>query len=81
MSGTDIALILTAAGTLISALASGAAVVISAINSRKLNEVKQQTNGMIDKTAEMAHRAGAAEGNIAGRQELQAEKDARNKDK
>lgn len=74
LSGSDIALIITAAGTLVSALASGAAVLVSSINQRKINEVHRQGNSNALRMEAMARSAGTAEGNLQGRTEQTEER-------
>lgn len=75
-----IALIITAAGTLITAIGSVAGVIISARNSAKLNRqadriemVQQSTNGLKDQLVDATARGSHAQGLVEGRQALREE--------
>lgn len=70
MNGSDIALIITACGTFVSAFAASAAVIISAINGRKINTIHALTNSL----AERAEIGARAVGNLQGRVEQTAER-------
>jgi hypothetical protein len=88
LSGSDIALILTAIGTLVSAVASSCAVVIGSMNASKLSaqglkqdtqgtqiaEVHKTTNGLSERAEAFARSTGLAEGNLQGRLDQTAER-------
>lgn len=76
MTGSEIALIITACGTLVSAIAASTAVVISALNSRKISQVHDLTNSLAQRAEASAHASGLAEGNRQGRVEQTAEREA-----
>jgi hypothetical protein len=59
MSGGDVALILTALGTLISSLGS---VAVSLRNSRKIDAVHDSTNGKMDALLKLTAKSSKAEG-------------------
>lgn len=74
MSGSDIALVIGAFGTLISAIASSVAVVLTAMNrvtnlsnSRKIDEVHAATNGMKIELVNTTAKASYAEGLLEGK--------------
>ena len=69
MSGTDAALIITAFGTFISAVASSIAVVMGAINARKLNAVHDLTNSKMSELLEVTKTAAEARGLKLGQEE------------
>ena len=80
MTGSDIALIITAIGSLIAAAASSAAVLIGAWSARKLIPVIDQvqkieisTNSMKDALVTATAKAEHAAGMVAGRAEAVAE--------
>ncbi len=66
MTETGIASIIAAVGAAISALLSGVALVIGALNSKKIDQVHTATNGMSERlnriTGEAEHAKGYAEG-------------------
>lgn len=83
MTGGEIALIITAIGTLLSAVASASAAVIGAFNTLKLNRTAEQvekievaTNSMKDQlvaaTASSSHALGKTEGRQEVKDELEA---------
>lgn len=63
MTGTEIALIITACGTFLTA-ASG--VIISLRNARKLEQVHQTTNSKMDELIKLTAKSSRAEGVKAG---------------
>ena len=69
MSGTDAALIITAIGTFVSATASAIAVVIGALNSRKLTAVHDLTNSKMSELLEVTKTAAEARGLKLGQEE------------
>lgn len=72
MTWAEVALIITAVGALVSAIASSTAVIIGALNARKLNQVHTLTNSL----AERAEAGARATGNLTGRAEQTAERKA-----
>jgi hypothetical protein len=66
VTGTEVALILTAAGTLI---ASVGGVIVGVRNSRKIEEVHKSTNGKMEQLLEITSKSAKAEGNLEGRQQ------------
>lgn len=79
--GNDIALIITAVGSLISAITASGALLIGALNARKLNNqgasievIHKATNSLTDRlvasTAVASHAEGKAEGNTEGRAQM-----------
>lgn len=72
-SGSEIALIITAAGTFITAMTSSAAVLIGVWNSRKIKEVHLSTNGMKEELVASTARENHAQGYIDGRSELRSD--------
>ena len=79
-SGSDIALIITATGSFVAALSSAAAVVIGAINTRKVNgmvanvqKIELATNSMKDQLVAATASAEHARGKVEGRADLKAE--------
>lgn len=73
-SGSDIALVIGAIGTLISAVASSVAVVLTAMNrstslsnAKKIDEVHASTNGMKNELVATTAKASYAEGLIEGK--------------
>lgn len=79
-----IALIITAIGTLITAMAAAAGIVMQAINKReidrKLAGLHDQGNSNLQQMQRIARAAGIAEGNLQGRAEQTAEREAEEKD-
>jgi hypothetical protein len=73
MTGTETALIITACGTLISAVASSVAMVLGALNARKIGDIKRQTDGMKNELVAEVRSASLAKGNLEGRKEQAAE--------
>lgn len=73
MTGPDVALIITACGTLLSALFGGIAVLISALNSRAIQKVHNLTNSKMDELLTVTKKSATAEGNLAGRAEQKAD--------
>lgn len=79
-SGGDVALIITATGTLVAAMASSAAVIIGALNTTKLNRTAAQvekieiaTNSMKDQLVAATASSALAQGKVEGRQEVKDE--------
>lgn len=80
ISGSEWALIITAAGTFLTAMTSSAAVIIGALNARRINrqsakieEVHRSTNGLKDELVNSTAVANHALGVIAGRREVNEE--------
>lgn len=83
MSGEGIALIITACGTFLTAVASAAGVLVSLMNARrldatnvKLEAVHQTTNSLAERAEKSAKEAGIAQGTLTGRAEVMAENKA-----
>lgn len=72
-SGSEIALIITAAGTFLTALTSSAAVLIGVWNGRKIKEVHASTNGMKEELVASTARENHAQGYIDGRSALRSD--------
>jgi hypothetical protein len=62
ITGTEIASIITAVAALVAALGSSFAVVIGVLNSRKIQQVHDATNGMKDQLVKVTGDAKYAEG-------------------
>lgn len=80
MTGGDIALIITALGSLLAAMSSAAAVVLGALNARRLLPIAEQvqkievaTNSMKDRLIEATAKSEHAAGVVVGRAEVVAE--------
>lgn len=80
LTGEGIALIITAAGTLITAMASAAGIIVSLMNSRrlaeqavKIEEVHRTTNSLAERAEKSAKEAGLAQGTLQGRADVTAE--------
>lgn len=71
MTGAEIAQIIVAAATFVTALGG---VLISLRNTRKIDEVHKQGNSTALRTEALARAAGVSEGNLAGRAEQTAER-------
>lgn len=75
-----IALIITAIGTLLTAMATAASIVMQAINQRatdrKLQGLHEQGNSNAERMQALARQAGLKEGNLQGRAEQTAEREA-----
>ena len=72
MSGTELALVITAA-------CSGLATLIASVGGfivllRKVNQVERTTNSLASRAEASAHAAGTAEGNLQGREEQTQER-------
>jgi outer membrane murein-binding lipoprotein Lpp len=83
MTGEGIALIITAVGTLLTAIASGTAVIIGALNTIKLNrtaadvrKIEVATNSMKDQLVAATATGAHAEGVAQGRADMTAERKA-----
>lgn len=75
MTGAEIALIITACGTLVSAVAASTAVLIGALNSRKINTIHTLTNSLAQKAQDGANAIGNLQGRVEQTAERKAEKD------
>jgi hypothetical protein len=80
ITGSEIALIITAAGSLVAALASAAAVIIGALNTVKLNrtaanvqKIEVATNSLTDRLVASTALSEHARGKVEGRAELKSE--------
>ena len=62
MTGTEIALIITACGTLLTAVTGAVGIFVSLRNSRKLDEVHKTTNSLAERNEAIAKELGVAEG-------------------
>lgn len=87
MTGTELALVIGAIGTLISAMASSAALLIGALNTRKLNrtaanvqKIELATNSMKDALVAATAKGEHAAGVVQGRADVAAERKAEGKD-
>lgn len=79
MSGTELALVITAAFSGFAALITAiTGLVVGIRNSRKIQEVHELTNSLATRSEANARKQGLAEGNITGRQD-QARETADNK--
>lgn len=78
-----IALIITAIGTLLTAMATAASIVMQEMNrretSRRLQGLHDQGNSNLQQMQRIARAAGIAEGNLQGRAEQTAEREAEEK--
>lgn len=80
ISGAEIALIITAAGTVLTSVASATAVIIGALNTIKLNRTAAQvekieiaTNSMKDALVSATASSAHAQGKSEGREEVKTE--------
>lgn len=74
MSGTEMALVITAAFSGVAALITAVTgLVVGVRNTRKIQEVHELTNSLATRSEANARREGEAVGNIKGRQDLAAE--------
>lgn len=78
MSGAEIAQILIALATLVTAVGG---VIIGVRNTREIKEVHKTTNSLAERTEGLARSAGMAEGNLQGRTEQTAERAAERKER
>ena len=78
-----VALIITAAGTLLTATATAASIIMTALNQRansqKLDALHVQGNSNAIRMEALAREAGVSEGNLQGREEQTAERKAEGK--
>jgi hypothetical protein len=65
VTGTEIALIISASGTFLSAVVASIGAIISLSNSRKLDAVHQSTNGLSERAEALAKKLGIEEGKAA----------------
>lgn len=83
MTGAEVALIITAIGTLLTAMATAASIVMQEMNrretSRRLQGLHEQGNSNLQQMQRIARAAGIAEGNLQGRAEQTAEREAEEK--
>lgn len=78
MTGEGIAAIILALATLVTSVGG---VIIGLRNSRKIAEVHTLTNSMATRAEALAKKTGLAEGNLQGRAQQTAERDAERKDR
>lgn len=74
MSGTEMALVITAAFSGVAALITAiTGLIVGVRNTRRIQEVHELTNSLATRSEANARREGEAVGNIKGRQDLAAE--------
>jgi len=66
MTGTEVALIITAVSTLIASIGG---IIIGVRNSRKIDHVQTSTNGKMEELLRVTSDASKAKGNLEGRQQ------------
>ncbi len=71
MTGAEIAQIVVAVATLVTALGG---VIVGIRNTRRIEEVHRTTNSLATRTEALARSTGMAEGNLEGRKEQTAER-------